>query len=42
VANAKDFTEGKKFGIIPDETHWKLSKNAAMVYYCDNETVDGM
>ncbi|XDG01999.1 hypothetical protein ABKA04_001614 [Annulohypoxylon sp. FPYF3050] len=31
-----------KFGKIPDESTWKLSKNAAMVYYCDNETVDGV
>ncbi|KAF3077652.1 Phosphoserine aminotransferase [Trichoderma lentiforme] len=30
------------FGIIPDESTWKLSKNAALVYYCDNETVDGV
>ncbi|KAK9777876.1 putative phosphoserine transaminase [Seiridium cardinale] len=32
----------KKFGKIPDESTWKLSKDAAMVYYCDNETVDGV
>ncbi|KAI0157733.1 phosphoserine aminotransferase [Xylariaceae sp. FL1272] len=31
-----------KFGEIPDESTWKLSKDAAMVYYCDNETVDGV
>ncbi|KAI0884444.1 phosphoserine aminotransferase-like protein [Annulohypoxylon maeteangense] len=31
-----------KFGKIPSESTWKLSKNAAMVYYCDNETVDGV
>lgn len=31
-----------KFGKIPDESAWKLSKEAAMVYYCDNETVDGV
>lgn len=31
-----------KFGAIPDESTWKLSKDAAMVYYCDNETVDGV
>ncbi|KAI1458392.1 phosphoserine aminotransferase-like protein [Annulohypoxylon moriforme] len=31
-----------KFGKIPDESTWKLSRNAAMVYYCDNETVDGV
>ncbi|KAI6377556.1 hypothetical protein MCOR25_002538 [Pyricularia grisea] len=33
---------GGKFGTIPPESEWKLSKNAAMVYYCDNETVDGV
>jgi len=33
---------GGKFGKIPDESTWKLSKDAAMVYYCDNETVDGV
>ena len=33
-----------KFGLIPDESEWKLStsKNSAMVYWCDNETVDGV
>lgn len=31
-----------KFGKIPDESTWKLSKQPAMVYYCDNETVDGV
>lgn len=30
------------FGAIPDESTWRLSKDAAMVYYCDNETVDGV
>lgn len=33
---------GAKFGKIPDQREWKLSKDAAMVYYCDNETVDGV
>ncbi len=31
-----------KFGSIPDESTWSLSKDAAMVYYCANETVDGV
>lgn len=33
-----------KFGVIPAETEWKLSdkKSSAMVYWCDNETVDGV
>lgn len=33
---------GGKFGVIPDESTWKLSNDAAMVYYCANETVDGV
>ncbi|KAK3374005.1 pyridoxal phosphate-dependent transferase [Lasiosphaeria ovina] len=33
---------GGKFGKIPDQASWKLSKDAALVYYCDNETVDGV
>jgi len=41
VADARAGNDGK-FGKIPDESTWKLSKNAAMVYYCDNETVDGV
>jgi phosphoserine aminotransferase len=35
-------TNGGKFGTIPDENTWNLSRDAAMVYYCDNETVDGV
>jgi phosphoserine aminotransferase len=41
VADAKKANDGK-FGKIPEESTWKLSKDAAMVYYCDNETVDGV
>lgn len=41
VADGRDANDGK-FGAIPDEKDWKLSKDAAMVYYCDNETVDGV
>lgn len=41
VADARVSTDGK-FGSIPDESSWELSKDAAMVYYCDNETVDGV
>lgn len=41
VADARKVNNGK-FGKIPEEKDWKLSKNAAMVYYCDNETVDGV
>lgn len=35
-------TNGGKFGTIPDESTWKLSKDHAMVYLCANETVDGV
>lgn len=41
VADSRKINDGK-FGKIPDEKDWKLSKNPAMVYYCDNETVDGV
>ncbi len=31
------------FGVIPDEETWKLTPTGgAFVYYCDNETVDGV
>ena len=35
-------SNGGKFGVIPDESTWKLSKDAAFVYFCSNETVDGV
>lgn len=41
VSNAREYNDGK-FGVIPDESTWSLSQDAAMVYYCDNETVDGV
>ena len=41
AADAREINGGK-FGKIPEESAWKLSKNPAMVYYCDNETVDGV
>ncbi|KXH61247.1 phosphoserine aminotransferase [Colletotrichum salicis] len=41
AADARKINDGK-FGKIPDQKDWKLSKDAAMVYYCDNETVDGV
>jgi phosphoserine aminotransferase len=40
VVDAREHNDGK-FGVIPDQKHWKLSSDAALVYYCDNETVDG-
>ncbi|MCO5555134.1 hypothetical protein L7F22_008675 [Adiantum nelumboides] len=39
---------GGKFGVVPPVSAWKLSSAAsaedapAMLYYCDNETVDGV
>lgn len=33
---------GGKYGTIPDESSWNLSQDAALVYYCDNETVEGV
>jgi phosphoserine aminotransferase len=40
---------GGKFGIIPPESEWNLTKRkreggpgSALIYYCDNETVDGV
>ena len=43
VADARKFNNGK-FGMIPAEKDWKLSppEETAFVYYCDNETVDGV
>lgn len=41
VCDARTTNDGK-FGKIPDQSTWKLSPDAAMVYYCDNETVDGV
>ncbi|KAK2048859.1 phosphoserine aminotransferase [Colletotrichum somersetense] len=41
AADARKVNDGK-FGKIPEESNWKLSRDAAMVYYCDNETVDGV
>jgi len=41
VVDARE-ANGGKFGKIPDQSTWKLSDNAAFVYFCDNETVDGV
>ncbi|KAI6089503.1 phosphoserine aminotransferase [Hypoxylon rubiginosum] len=41
ATDARKANDGK-FGKIPDESTWSLSKSPAMVYYCDNETVDGV
>lgn len=31
-----------KHTTVPDQSTWKLDKNASYVYYCDNETADGV
>lgn len=36
------FSKADKFTKIPDQSEWKLDPNASYVYYCDNETVDGV
>jgi len=35
------FPKPEKFNGIPDQSTWKLDPEAAYVYYCDNETVNG-
>ena len=44
--NVVDARQNGKFGTIPPENEWKLSANhkgeSAFVYFCDNETVDGV
>lgn len=42
IATDSRKTNGGKFGTIPDESTWKLSKDPALVYFCANETVDGV
>lgn len=39
--DAKKANNGK-FGTIPPESTWQLSDAPAMVYLCENETVDGV
>jgi phosphoserine aminotransferase len=41
VADSRKVNDGK-FGKIPEESSWPLSKNSAFVYCCENETVDGV
>jgi len=41
ATDSREINDGK-FGKIPEESTWKLSQKAAMVYFCDNETVDGV
>lgn len=48
AVDARKSSDGK-FGLVPDEKEWGLTPSkgagrsgAAFVYYCDNETVDGV
>jgi phosphoserine aminotransferase len=34
--------DGKSYDNIPPHDQWQVSSNPAFVYYCDNETVDGV
>ncbi|XP_070505648.1 probable phosphoserine aminotransferase [Chironomus tepperi] len=36
------FPKPEKFTTIPPQSEWKLNPNASYLYYCDNETVDGV
>lgn len=36
------FPKPEKFTTIASQSEWKLDPNASYVYYCDNETVDGV
>lgn len=36
------FPKPEKFTAIPSQSEWKLNPNASYLYYCDNETVDGV
>lgn len=43
VVDSRDHSaNGKSFDRIPDAQNWKFSKAPAFIYYCDNETVDGV
>ncbi|KAH1027919.1 hypothetical protein HUJ05_001344 [Dendroctonus ponderosae] len=36
------FPKPSSSGIIPDEASWSLNPDASYVYYCDNETIQGI
>lgn len=36
------FPKTSKYVSIPDQTSWSLDPEASYLYYCDNETVDGV
>jgi phosphoserine aminotransferase len=40
--NVAATSEGTKFSVIPPRDTWKLSKDAAYVHICTNETIDGV
>jgi len=44
VVNAKDYSDNKKksFDNIPPPDAFNFSKDPALIYYCENETVDGV
>lgn len=44
ATDSRQDSSDKSFGSIPDQDSWSLSPRdkCAMVYYCDNETVDGV
>lgn len=35
------YPKPEKYNGIPDQSSWNLDPEAAYVYYCDNETVNG-
>lgn len=43
VVDGRQFSkDGKSFDNIPPHEKWSLSPNPAFIYYCENETVDGV
>ncbi|KAH7107561.1 PLP-dependent transferase [Auriculariales sp. MPI-PUGE-AT-0066] len=38
----KSSADGKSFDNIPSHETWSLSQSPAFIYYCENETVDGV
>lgn len=36
------FPKPEKFTAVPSQSEWKLNPNASYLYYCDNETVEGV
>jgi len=40
--NVAASSEAEKFARIPDRADWRLSRNAAYVHVCTNETIDGV